>query len=113
MKIWQIGIELVMDVYNLTKQFPEFEKFGLISQINRCAVSIPSNIAEGSGRGTDKDFRNFLSNALGSLYELETQIIISHKLTYINIETYQSIETKISELERMIIGLIKSLTSKI
>ena len=106
-------MELVILVYKLTSQFPNEEKYSLIAQINGCAVSIPSNIAEGSGRGTDKDFGHFLGIALGSLYELETQLILSNKLEFIKEDDFENIGGKVSELERMIIGLIKSLKSNV
>ena len=70
--------------YELTKQFPSEEKFGLISQLNRCSVSIPSNIAEGTSKGTEKHFKSYLETALGSAFEWETQIILTNKLGYIS-----------------------------
>ena len=82
LQVWQDAIELVTDVYRLTSQFPDSEKFGLVSQMRRAAVSIPSNIAEGAGRGSDKEFRRFLLIARGSLQELETQLIISGRLGF-------------------------------
>lgn len=104
-------MELVFEVYKSTKKFPVEEKFGLISQINRCAISIPSNNAEGCGRSTNKDFANFLNYSLGSIYELETQIIISHKLEYINDLQYNLLIEIISNVEKMIVVFIKSLLS--
>ena len=80
LKLWQKSIGLVTSVYLLTRSFPQFENFGLVSQINRSAVSIPSNIAEGAGRNSDKEFIHFLSIAQASSYELETQLIISKNL---------------------------------
>ncbi len=82
--VWQKGIALVEQVYSASKSFPEEEKFGLTSQMRRCAVSIPSNIAEGWGRATKAQYRNFLNIARGSLLELETQTIISERLGYLN-----------------------------
>lgn len=76
LKIWKESINLVKQIYLLTSDLPKDEKFGLISQINRCSVSIPSNIAEGSGRTSDKEFLNFLNIAISSSYELETQLIL-------------------------------------
>jgi len=72
--IWQRSVELATSVYKITSMFPSEEKYGLISQMRRCAVSIPSNIAEGAGRSSDKDYSRFLEMAYGSAYELETQI---------------------------------------
>jgi four helix bundle protein len=80
--VWQKGIELVKEIYKLTKPFPNDERFGLISQMRRAAVSIPSNIAEGQARHTTKEFIQFLSHAEGSLAELETQIVVSSELGY-------------------------------
>ena len=77
LNIWVNAMSLVKDVYLLTSNFPKEEKFGLISQINRCSISIPSNIAEGSSRSSNKEFSHFIKIALGSLFELETQIILS------------------------------------
>lgn len=80
LKVWQNGIELVVDVYKRLESFPKEEIYGLTGQIKRSSVSIPSNIAEGSGRGSNKDFNRFLDIALGSSFELETQLIIANKL---------------------------------
>jgi len=85
LKVWQLSINAV--IYKITSEFPADEKFGLISQIRRCAVSIPSNIAEGSGRGSNKDFARLLEIALASSYELETQLIISNRLDIISIDS--------------------------
>jgi len=82
LKVWQKGIELVKVIYDITKTFPSNEQFGLTSQIRRCSVSIPSNIAEGCGRNSDKELIHFLYIALGSASELETQIIISQELGF-------------------------------
>jgi four helix bundle protein len=81
---WQKAMELVTKIYRVTKKFPKEEIFGLVSQIRRSAVSIPSNIAEGKGRLSKREFRQFLGNARGSLAELETQILIAQNLNYLN-----------------------------
>ena len=81
--VWQKAVDLAVDVYKITKQFPNEEKFGLVSQINRCGVSISSNIAEGAGRNTTGEFNHFLGIATGSSFELETQLTIANKLGYI------------------------------
>lgn len=83
LKIWQQSKDFVKVVYGITKNFPNEELFGLVSQMNRAAISIPSNIAEGAGRDSDRDFARFLKIALSSTYELETQIIISADLGFI------------------------------
>ncbi len=84
MDIWKLGIELVEKIYKITSQFPKAEYFGLSSQMQRAAVSVPSNIAEGAARNSEKEYIRFLYISLGSLAELETQLIISQKLNYIN-----------------------------
>lgn len=100
LKIWQIGIEIVDDVFKLISGFPIEEKFGLRSQISRCSVSIPSNIAEGSSR-TDKSFSHFMNIALGSSFELETQLIIAYKRNYLTKQELTQIEEKIAEFQKM------------
>ena len=77
LRVWQKSIQLTTDIYKLLASFPTDEKFGLISQLKRAAVSVPSNIAEGAGRNSNKEFNHFLSISLGSLFELKTQLIIS------------------------------------
>ena len=103
LKIWNLGIEIVDDVFKITDNFPKDEKFGLISQINRCSVSTPSNIAEGSSR-TDKSFSHFLDISLGSSFELETQLIIAFKRNYIKKEQLKTLEEKIAEFQKMTMG---------
>ena len=100
LKIWNVGIEIVDDVYKITDSFPKEEKFGLVSQINRASISIPSNIAEGSSR-TDKSFAHFLDISLGSSFELETQLIIAFKRNYITDNQLKSLEEKIAEFQKM------------
>lgn len=103
---WKFSFNLVKEVYLISKKLPNDEKFGLKSQIQRCAVSIPSNIAEGSGRTTDKEFLYFLNIAVSSSYELETQLLLCSEL--FNIEVRELIE-KLEEIQRMIGGLKKKL----
>ena len=100
LQIWQQAMDLVEDIYILTASFPTDEKFGLVSQMNRAAVSIPSNIAEGAGRNSDKDFAHFISIAIGSLYELNTQIVLSERLGYINQSQSQELQKKLDNLQR-------------
>jgi four helix bundle protein len=100
--VWQKGIELVVIVYEITASFPEEEKYGSSAQMSRAAVSIPSNIAEGHLRKTSKDFKQFLSIARGSCAELETQIIIAHKLGFIQEENFNNLSPKIEELSKML-----------
>ena len=100
-------MELTEIVYQLIKQFPDYEKFDLASQIRRSAISIPSNIAEGKGRGSDKEFKHFLYIARGSLFELRTQLELARRLNYI--KNKNEIKNKIIAVESMINTLIKKL----
>jgi four helix bundle protein len=105
--VWQKSIDLVAEVYKLTKKFPREELFILTAQIKRCAVSIPSNIAEGSKRSTKKDYRHFLLTALGSGAELETQIIIAKKLVFINPDDCKNVDLLLDEVMRMLTKMTK------
>ena len=109
LNIWKLALDLANEVYDLTDQFPKNEEFGLKSQLRRCSVSVASNIAEGSSRSSNKDFNRFLEISLGSLYELQTQIIISSNRNYFELEKLNIIENKITELQRMISGFQKTL----
>jgi four helix bundle protein len=106
LKVWIKAMKVVEDTYTISKKLPDTEKFTFISQITRCALSIPSNIAEGAGRNTDKDFTRFLNISVGSACELETQLILIEKI--FNVETKELIQ-KVSEVQRMLYSLIKSL----
>lgn len=106
--IWKDGIDLVTNIYRLTKAFPDEEKFGLISQMRRSAVSVPSNIAEGAARNSDKEYIHFLYISLGSLAELETQLIISMKLGFCDEGV---ISDDIQKLIKSILAFIKYLKS--
>lgn len=106
--VWQKSMDHVAAIYVATKAFPNEELFGIVSQMRRAAVSIPSNIAEGYGRLYDKETVKFLSNALGSASELETQLIISKDLGYLLIEDFQKLINQIEEIIRMLSALIKS-----
>jgi four helix bundle protein len=109
LKIWHKGIELVKLVYQITDSFPASETYGLVSQMRRSAVSIPSNIAEGFMRRHNKEFKHFLYITLGSLAELETQIILSEQLGFMNAAQSKTVQTDINELDKMITALIKCL----
>lgn len=108
LRVWQNARRFVKEVYVTTKDFPADEKYGLISQMRRSVVSIPSNIAEGSGRGTDKDFSRFLNIALGSAYELQTLIFLSLDLELIIEEKVNELNSSLEEIQKMIYDLIKS-----
>jgi len=107
--VWQKAMDLAVFAYKLTGFFPKEEKFGLISQIQRCAVSIPSNIAEGSGRVSDKEFQHFISVAMGSSFELETQVIIAQRLNYISEEQIAEFDLLVRPVQKMSFGLYNSL----
>ena len=111
--VWQKSIQLVTNIYTLTKNFPADEKFGIISQLNRAVVSIPSNIAEGWGRELSKNYLNFLRISRGSLMEVETLILISKNLNYLNEKEFNEIITKIEEVGKILQGLIKSIQLKL
>ena len=104
---WKRGIELVTEVYKVTKSFPKDEIYGLTNQIRRASISIPSNIAEGAARNSNKEFIQFLYIALGSLSELETQFIISKNLEYTEEEKFDYIVSIINHVKKLILGLIK------
>ena len=108
---WQKAMDLAVATYRSTEHFPQREIFGLPNQMRRAAVSIPSNIAEGQGRSTTKDFVNFLFIARGSLQELETQAILSCRLSFISEETKASLLTATAEEARILNGLINSLAA--
>lgn len=106
LQVWQLAMELAEKIYLLTVKFPAEEKFGLVLQMRRSVVSIASNIAEGSGRGTDKDFARFLTMALGSAFELETQLLVSLRLGYAS-DGDNILVASINQLQKMIFNLIK------
>ncbi len=103
LKIWKLGLEITNDISDLLLNFPKHERFDLSSQISRCSISMPSNIAEGSAR-TDKSFSHFLDIALGSSFELGTQLLVAKNRNYINNETLKILEEKIEEFQRMTMG---------
>lgn len=110
LEVWNKSMELVTNVYLITKNFPKEELYGLVSQMRRCAVSIPSNIAEGCSRFSDKETLNFLSVALGSISELETQLIISKNIGYI--DEIKDLQMQNETVKKLLLGLIKYLNTK-
>lgn len=102
LKVWQKGRNFVKDIYTLTKKFPKEELFVLTSQMRRAAISIPSNIAEGAGRGSDKDFSRFIDMATGSSYELESLIYVGSDLEYYSEEEMNLYLEKIQEIQKML-----------
>lgn len=113
LKVWHKAMELVKNVYGLSANFPDDEKYNLGQQVKRCAVSIPSNIAEGSGRSTDKSFVQFLSIAQGSCYELQTQLIICKELNFIKEVEFEQINETVREVAKMINGFSNKLKSDV
>jgi four helix bundle protein len=108
LKVWQKAHQLVLDVYKATKVYPKEELFSLTSQMRRSAMSIPTNLAEGCGRGSDADFARFLWMANGSTKELDYQLILSRDLRYLDAESYTSLTSLLDEVKRMLTGLIQS-----
>jgi four helix bundle protein len=108
---WQLAVAATIEVYRVTSLFPSEERFGLTQQVRRAAVSVPSNIAEGYGRGSRQDYARFLRVGRGSLYEVETQLQIAVRLGYLEDEAYREIRAKLSEAGRVLAGLIRSIES--
>lgn len=109
LKIWHRSRAFVKTIYQITKEFPKEELFGLTSQIKRATVSVPSNIAEGCGKGTEKDLNRFLDNAVGSSCEIETQLYLAYDLEFINQRVMESTTDEIQQIRRMIIAYQKTL----
>ena len=107
--VWQKSMTLVTEVYTVTRSFPSDEIYALTSQLRRCAVSIPSNIAEGYGRNSTSDYKRFLQIAVGSIFELQTQIEIAVNLRYLSAETFGNLCNAAKEIELMLLSLIRKL----
>lgn len=107
--IWLDAMKLAKEVYLITATFPKEEKYGLISQINRACISVPSNIAEGSSRTSNKEFSHFMKISIGSLFELETQLILSNEFGFINNDRMLEIRTKVISLQKMLTQFLKTL----
>ncbi|QNF33312.1 four helix bundle protein [Adhaeribacter swui] len=112
LKVWQEAMELAKEVYLTTATFPAGEKFGLVSQINRSVVSIPSNIAEGAGRSSNKELSQFLSISIGSAFELETQLLLARNLNFLPKEKSDYLIQKVSKIQRMLSVLKKRIIEK-
>ena len=108
-KVWQDAVDYASKVYKVTSDMPWFEKKGLCDQLQRAVVSISSNIAEGSAKPSDAEFAHFLDTALGSAFEVETQLLIAKNVGYINMELYNSLTSDLNEIERQVNGLITSI----
>jgi len=112
LKVWQKGFQIAINSFKITETFPNHEKFGLASQINRSGVSIPSNIAEGSSRTSDRDYNRFIEISLGSSFELETQLLIAKKLNYGNQELVDTTLEWLTEVEKMLTAFSNSLSGQ-
>ncbi len=110
--VWEKSHHLTLEIYQATQKFPADEKYGLISQIRRSCASIPTNIAEGCGRGSDADLRRFLHIAMGSASELEYQLLLSRELNFIEITDYQRLHNQTTEVKRMLASFIKKLKAE-
>lgn len=109
LKVWVKAHRFTLGVYQITRNFPDHERFGLTSQLRRSAVSISSNIAEGCGRIGDKELARFLSISTGSANEAEYQLLLAYHLKYVQLESYQSLDCLINEVKRMLIAFIQKL----
>ena len=110
--IWNRGVDLAVEVYRLTEQFPKEERFGLRSQMTRASFSIPSNVAEGSSRESEADYRRYLEIAPGSAFELETQLTIAQRVGLVSAEALQPSFVLVEEAQRMLQAFIQRLTPK-
>ena len=102
LKIWEEGMNIVDETYKIIRKFPDIERYNLTSQLIGCAVSIPSNISEGTSKPSDKHFNKYLEDSLGSAFEWETQLIVARRQNYVNHEKFSVLENKIQQLHRMI-----------
>ena len=108
LRAWQVAMEVALEIYRATPSFPKEENYGLKSQLRRAAVSVASNIAEGKGHSSDKQLLHFLSCARGSLYEVQTQLLIAKQLNYLESEASERLVLKAAELGRLLNGLIRA-----
>jgi four helix bundle protein len=113
LKVWQLGMGIVEEVYRLSRQFPKFETYGLCSQIQRAAVSIPANIAEGHAMGSSKEFSRFLAIAQGSLAELETHLLVAERLKYVSHTAIEAVIQHCTEEAKMLRSLRARVRSRI
>jgi len=105
-RVWKLGIKLTKEIYKISQKLPKSEKYGLCSQMQRSGVSVPSNIAEGASRSSEKDFCRFLEIALGSAFELETQLIIGKEINFLPDADYKTILTELHSIQKQINSLI-------
>lgn len=109
LEVWKLGRKIVLDVYRVTRDFPKEEVYGLVAEMRRAAVSIPSNVAEGSNRKHNPEYRQLLYVALGSCAELETQIEVAHDLGFLSIDDWENVREQLDHESRMLRNLIKRL----
>ncbi|MBZ0301988.1 MAG: four helix bundle protein [Anaerolineae bacterium] len=110
--VWEKAHRLTLDIYQMTATFPKEKLYGLTSQVKRAAASVPANIAEGSGRGSNPELFRFLRIATGSAYELEYHILLAHDLNLLTEENYERLNSQVMEVKRMLTGLIQHLETK-
>jgi four helix bundle protein len=110
LRIWQKGMDIAVNSFQLTNEFPSAEKFGIISQINRAGVSIPANIAEGSSRTSEKDYARFIEISLGSSYELETHLLIAQRLNFGKEDKLVELLGEINDEQKMLLGFLNKLS---
>ena len=113
LKVWEKVHILIVEVYNITKSFPPDERFGLTGQLRRAVASVPTNIAEGCGRDTERDFARFLSIAAGSASELEYQLLLACDLGYVENESFKDLTQQVNEIKMMLNSFIQKLTANI
>jgi four helix bundle protein len=111
--VWQKSIDLVTGIYRLSHSFPDFERYGLASQMQRAAVSIAANIAEGQGRNSKPQFITFLSHARGSSFELQTHLVIAHRLGYLSPDQFKAASGNAEEVVRLLTALMRSMGARI
>jgi four helix bundle protein len=109
LKVWQKSHELTLEVYKVTNKFPKSEIYGITSQLRRAASSVPTNIAEGCGRGTENELKQFMQIAMGSTSELEYLLMLSKDLGYLTVEAYNSLQTRVTQAKKMLSSFIVSL----
>jgi len=109
LKVWEKSHQLALAIYKATKEFPKEELYGLTSQIRRSSMSIPTNIAEGCGRNTDKEFARFLQIAMGSASETEYQLILARDLEFLATDSYEKLHNDVEEVKRMLASLLKTI----
>ena len=110
LRIWQKGLDIAVNSFQLTSGFPASEKYGIVSQINRAAVSIPANIAEGSSRSSEKDYGRFIEVSLGSSYELETHLLIAQRLNFGSMDALNALLIETTDEQKMLLGFLTKLS---